>query len=668
MDCVHIQKTQGRIEKPKSRKTTKTNEMKKIVFCIGMVIFGLSNFTVSAQGSWFLQNNPTTNSGESIQFVSANEGWIGLDSNQLLHTINGGINWNVVTPNSTDVTDGINAPGSRLSFINTTTGWAIKTLGNNSAPLGAVLYKTTDGGTTWNKTVLSTTTGDAAIQVQFIDTNTGWVLIFNMNNGTPTFLKTINGGTTWTTTNGGGVFYYVNATTGYSYSAGPNLAPPYTIYKTTDGGTSWTPQYTDSSAGQLNAMQFTDANNGWVVGESGKIYKTTNGGTSWSTVTTAGTNSNFKNFTVNFITSNIGWISTRDNSNNTNPNMMLHTTDAGATWTQQNLPLGNKIYCAAFWDANHGWAASDIGSSSTGQIARYFYDPLGTYTLYTLRGPWFGYLNPLDPYNSQFGYMVFDGMGTIIDGNQFPGPANGNYSVNPDGTFSGTLFFGSQSTTFGGVLTSQTEATGSNSGLTFNFHKIVNPSALKDRISGTLTTNCSQRTVTLDLDSNGQIIASTGLTAPVTGRVYSDLGVFLGHIKTGESADGWNEFSIMGYYTSSSNLLTGHVAVTMSSCNSTTSASLVRSDILATTDFGDMTKNVIIYPNPNNGSFNVYINEPKSTIQIDIYDDLGQKVYETSNENQQSTNAIHFNPGYSGIYFIKVFDGENVYKDKILIQ
>jgi len=642
--------------------------MKKLLLLLGMVIFGISNFTVNAQGSWFLQTNPTTSAGESMQFVSATEGWISLTTNQLLHTTNAGSTWNSVTPNSSEVTNGMDAPGSRISFVNTTTGWAFKTLGTGNSPLGAVLYKTTNGGTTWNRTVLSSTTGDAAIQVQFVDTNNGWVLIFNMNTGTPTFLKTTNGGASWTTTNGGGIFYYVNATTGYAYTAGPNMLPPYTIYKTTDGGTSWTPQYTDATSGEIKDLQFTDVNNGWAVGANGKFYKTSNGGATWNASIY---NSNYDSNKVHFINSNIGWISSH--AQGSNP-VMIHTTNGGMSWTEQTLPFYSKTFCMDFWDANNGWAASDSynqnGTDYPGLIARYFYNPAGTYTNATLNGPWLMYadVNPINPYNDNLNYLVFDGNGSIIDMNGFGGPWFGSYTVTGSGVISGNLTNGSESFPIGGLLISTTEGTGSAGGQTWKFHKIANPGALKDKISGTLTTSCSQKNVIINIDNNGQVMSTTGLNGPVTGRVYTDLGVFIGHFITGESTDGWHEFSIYGYYNSATNLLTGQVSVDMNSCNTGTSANLVRSDNLAVNEFENNTKNIVVYPNPNNGSFYFDIKEPKTRLQIQIFDMLGKKVYETINENQQISNQVIFNPVYQGLYFIRVFDGENEYKDKILIQ
>jgi len=47
---------------------------------------------------------------------------------------------------------------------------------------------------------------------------------------------------------------------------------------------------------------------------------------------------------------------------------------------------------------------------------------------------------------------------------------------------------------------------------------------------------------------------------------------------------------------------------------------------------------------------------------------LGQKVYETTNTAQQAATEIYFEPQTKGLYFIKLYDGKTVYKDKILIK
>jgi photosystem II stability/assembly factor-like uncharacterized protein len=645
--------------------------MKKCILFIVAMFFGLFNIVALAQGGWFLQNNPTTSRGVSTKFVSATEGWINLSQNALLHTTNGGTNWNVVVPNTTDITVGFDATSQQMSFINSSTGWVMKSLTNsNEDALGAVVYRTINGGATWNRTVLSNTIGDVGIQLQFVDSNYGWALVYNMNTGTPTFLKTTNGGTNWTPTNGGGIFYYVNSTIGYAFAAGPNMLPPYTIYKTTDGGTNWIPQYVDNTAGELSAINFTDVNNGWIVGREGKILKTTNGGANWTTITNTGINSTYRNLEVQFLTANLGWIATRDGMNN---QFILKTTNGGTSWTMQQLPFSSKTTSMFFWDDNNGWVTSDSynqgGTDYPGQIAKYLYNPAGTYTNATLNGPWFVYadLTPIDPFNDNLNYIVFNGNGLITDFNGFGGPWLGNYTVNSSGVISGNITDGIENYIISGLLTSTTEGTAQLGGQNWRLHKVANPGALKDKITGTLTTDdCGSRNVIINIDDNGIITSATGLIGPVVGRVYTDLGVYIGHMTTGEGVH-WSELTITGYY--SNNNLVGELGLDADSntCVNGTS-NLIRTDNLGINDNYFETKGIIIYPNPNNGLFHFDIKEPAFKLQIEIYNVLGQKVYENTNLDQKVSNEIYFEPQAKGVYYITINDGKNMFKEKIMIK
>ena len=347
---------------PKNHTSRKLNfiQMKKITLFLEMVLLGFLSFNATAQGSWNLQNNPvqsTANVGK-VQFVSATEGWVSISPGFLLHTVDSGTTWTeMANPFSGDVISSLSNPAENLHFINATTGWVIKTLGTESSPQGAVIYKTTNGGTNWQRTVISQVTGDAGIQIQFIDANNGWLIVYNMNTGVPTFLKTTNGGANWSSTNGGGIFYYMDTNTGWAYSAGPTQPPPYTVYKTNNGGTNWIPQYTDSTTGSLNAMQFTDLNHGWIVGDNGKVFATTNGGTTWNVITNIGLNPSYKCKAVFFLNSMVGWISSQLQGS-IDTAIVKHTTDGGATWTTQTTAVHspNSLY---FWTEMNGWLTSD---------------------------------------------------------------------------------------------------------------------------------------------------------------------------------------------------------------------------------------------------------------------------------------------------------------------
>ena len=115
-------------------------------------------FSMTATAQWSLQSNPLS-SGDTtmlgkIQFVSATEGWIASGNDgSLLHTVNGGTTWNIVTPFPSDAVGNMSDPALSMSWVNPTHGWALKTFGSMNNSNGVVLYNTVNGGTTWNRNV-----------------------------------------------------------------------------------------------------------------------------------------------------------------------------------------------------------------------------------------------------------------------------------------------------------------------------------------------------------------------------------------------------------------------------------------------------------------------------------------------------------------------------------
>lgn len=350
--------------------------MKKCLLTIAIIIALTFNVASLAQGNWIVQTNPL-GSGEQamigkVQFVSEGEGWISCGNGGLLHTTDAGLNWNFINPFPADTVQRGNDPGNVMSWVNETHGWIIGTVMSNEEPVGVVVYYTTDGGTNWQKKVLSTEAGTMSVQLQFVDVNTGWALLFNFSTGIPTFLKTTDGGNNWDPVDGRGIFYYADVNTGYAFSgSGVNGGePPFTIFKTTDGGANWLQQFEDNTPGTFNAMYFSDLNNGWVVGDTGKVLKTTNGGANWTFVTNTGVNPSERCKAVFALDANNVWISNKLNDIEQTP-ILLHTTNGGTNWTTMITPFGdqfgyNAIFSIFFNDVNNGWITGDWG-----KIARY---------------------------------------------------------------------------------------------------------------------------------------------------------------------------------------------------------------------------------------------------------------------------------------------------------
>jgi photosystem II stability/assembly factor-like uncharacterized protein len=313
-----------------------------------------------AQSGWVLQTNPLgidTLLGK-IQFVSSTEGWISASNGRLLHTTNAGANWTVVTPFPSDTVSSMSDPALTMWWVNQTHGWKMNWLGSSMGNAhGAVIHKTTDGGTTWQKKVLSTVVGDIGISIQFVDENNGWALIVNRSSGQTKSLHSTDGGNNWDLIETGGLSYFFDANIGWMTTRASLTedVPPYYICHTTNGGVDWSVQYTDNTAGSIGKIQFTDLSNGWAVGDSAKILKTTDGGSNWTPITNTGNNSNHKN--LFFLNANVGWIASREYSNQ-GGGLILHTTDGGVSWSIQNSPVP-YIYSIYFVDANNGWFTAE---------------------------------------------------------------------------------------------------------------------------------------------------------------------------------------------------------------------------------------------------------------------------------------------------------------------
>ena len=323
--------------------------------------------SVTAQG-WSQQVSPlsTQNIGK-VQFVSTTEGWATAGNGQLIHTTDGGTNWLAVTPGLNDTVGISSNPGYALSFVNKTTGWVIGTLGTRTNAEGAVLYKTTDGGMTWSRNVISP--WDGGVAVQFLDSNNGWATVSKLTdpNAGMVVIHTSDGGTSWSTIsntfpNNLTLVQFVDPNNGWilvdSLSPTRTIIPPSQILHTTDGGTTWTYQINDNSPGWFEGFDFTDVNNGWVIGDSAKIFHTTNSGISWLPVTNTGLDPSSRVSAVYFLNSNFGWIASQITG--TGP-VVLHTTNAGASWSIQTVNVPSTIFSISFADPDNGWLTGGLG-------------------------------------------------------------------------------------------------------------------------------------------------------------------------------------------------------------------------------------------------------------------------------------------------------------------
>lgn len=367
-------------------------------------------FSEPGEAQWFWQNpTPQGNNLNSIFFINSEEGWAGGWNGTIIHTNDGGDNWEIQYNHYPYIVNSV-------FFIDELKGWAA----GGPPDWSGIVYRTTDGGISWDVTDPNYC-GDHMLQdVFFMNDQVGWVVgwrneAFKTSNGGITWgdysfgtgddynsvffqdlqngwivgdqgivYRTTNGGNNWTadTVSASSLqcIVFINDSTGYI------CGTDGTIMMTTDGGDSWI-QKNSALAGILREIQFISADTGFIVGAG--IQRTVDGGNSWqvmslqtcfsgsfsgSTGYTAGiygimsksydygtTWNNLGSFagfvaikTSFFLDENNGWLIEAEGGYRT-----WHTSDGGDTWAcldTQNTYYVKKIL---FTDTLNGWASCE---------------------------------------------------------------------------------------------------------------------------------------------------------------------------------------------------------------------------------------------------------------------------------------------------------------------
>lgn len=200
-----------------------------------------------------------------------------------------------------------------FQFLNSKIGYAASNDG---------IYKSTDGGSSWQNAYLYPTTERFAF-FEFLDENVGYAY-----KGSTGILKTTDGGKTWTvsaTNSHSGLSCFFLVSNRVAYAAGAYGM----IFKTTDSGTSWQKlvQGAGVSAHDIYSLYFSARDSGFAVGHRGCILKTTNGGSSWQEY--APIYNDMK--ALHFVTDAVGYAATYRN--------LIKTTDAGKSWSRLGLTM-----------------------------------------------------------------------------------------------------------------------------------------------------------------------------------------------------------------------------------------------------------------------------------------------------------------------------------------
>lgn len=301
-----------------------------------------------SQGSWNKLTTPTSHNLKSIFFIDSLKGWIGGDSGVILHTIDGGNSWVFQQSNvTTSIHD--------LFFLDSLNGWGLTWHQNNFGPIGTTFLKTTNGGESWT-TQQYPKEFTFFYSISFSNVLDGWVC------GYPgSIMRTRDGGNNWDNVK----FYNVQFSEfpifkvkffneNFGIGCGGVIDIFGVIWRTTDGGEFW--DAFPIGPEPINDFQIIDTNFVFAVGGDYEY------GTAVSHSTDFGLTWNYRTLdifgianSVAFRNSKEGWLNLKGERK------FLVTIDSGRTWSEYITPDSVQPNKIIFVDSLHGFSVCDSG-------------------------------------------------------------------------------------------------------------------------------------------------------------------------------------------------------------------------------------------------------------------------------------------------------------------
>ena len=243
------------------------------------------SLTTNGGTNWFHFSTGATSDFHSVHFADPLNGCIVGENGKTLITNNGGFIWENLSRGSVSALNNV-------WFMNSQTGFAVGWL--------FTVLKTNDAGATWNSIAYNNFSNITLNSVFFTDQNTGYTVgdtIYSPLRGT--LYKTTNGGTNWNRhyrTQNGSRFrdvYFLNRDTGFIVTSSG-------VLKTTNAGANY---QSVSGSFDLNSITFITPQTGYCSGRNGVVIKSTDGGSVWTNVAT---NTTFDLNDISFADANTG--------------------------------------------------------------------------------------------------------------------------------------------------------------------------------------------------------------------------------------------------------------------------------------------------------------------------------------------------------------------------
>jgi photosystem II stability/assembly factor-like uncharacterized protein len=286
-----------------------------------------------AQSSWqALPNAPTVGSRhDDVFFINPTVGWVVNLGGEIYKTMDGGASWQLQLL-------GPNAFRS-VGFADSLHGWA-GTLDSD------LLFQTRDGGATWTRVQnIPEPKPEGICGLSVV--NAAVVYGCGRYNHTPRVIKTVDGGATWTTidmsAHAGTLIdcYFLAPDSGFVVGGSPQGVFPSTIRAvvlfTGDGGRTWQNRFTTSRPGEWGwKISFPSRRKGYVsierFGAPTYCLKTADGGLTWQEVFVQNLTLDVQG--IGFATENKGWVAARRTE-------IFETSNGGITW--QLITFGESI-------------------------------------------------------------------------------------------------------------------------------------------------------------------------------------------------------------------------------------------------------------------------------------------------------------------------------------